>query len=92
MRNSAIDAMYYAYILRCADGTFYSGYTADLAARVRAHNLGRGAKYTRARRPVTLAYSESFSDRREAMRRECALKRLTHAQKASLIATHAPKC
>lgn len=77
--------MYYAYILRCADGTLYSGYAADLEARIRTHNLGRGAKYTRSRRPVTLAYAESFEDKREAMRRECAFKRLTHKEKEALI-------
>lgn len=77
--------MYYAYIVRCVDGTLYSGYAADPAARVRTHNAGRGAKYTRSRRPVALVYLEPFADKRDAMRRECALKRLTHVQKEALI-------
>ena len=77
--------MYYAYIVRCADGTYYSGYAADLPARVRSHNLGRGAKYTRSRLPVALVYSECFDGKSEAMRRECAFKRLTHAEKEALV-------
>ncbi|OQA72426.1 MAG: GIY-YIG nuclease superfamily protein [Firmicutes bacterium ADurb.Bin248] len=77
---------YYAYMLRCADGTLYSGCAADLAARVAAHNAGRGAKYTRARLPAALAYSEAFETRSEAMRRENEFKRLTRAQKLALIA------
>ncbi|HWQ57458.1 MAG TPA: GIY-YIG nuclease family protein [Clostridia bacterium] len=77
--------MYYAYMLRCADGTLYSGYAADLEARVRAHNAGRGAKYTRARLPVSLVYSEVFDTKSEAMRRENELKRLTRAQKLALF-------
>ena len=59
----------YTYILRCADGTLYCGWTNDLTARLAAHNSGRGAKYTRGRGPVTLAYSELFGTQGEAMRR-----------------------
>jgi len=77
---------YCAYILRCADGTLYSGYTADLVARVAMHNAGRGAKYTRARLPVALAYSEAFETKSGAMRRESAFKRMTRAEKLALIA------
>lgn len=76
---------YYAYILRCADNTLYCGYTVDLAHRLKVHNEGNGAKYTRARRPVTLAYKETFSSKSEAMKREAALKTLTHAEKERLI-------
>ena len=78
----------YAYMLRCADGTLYIGCTADLKARVRAHNgEGKmGAKYTRSRRPVTLAYYEICADQSAAMRREAALKRLARPQKEGLIA------
>nr|WP_122012871.1 GIY-YIG nuclease family protein [Maliibacterium massiliense] len=76
---------HYAYLLRCADGTIYSGYTTNLARRVQAHNQGSGAKYTRARLPVTLAYYEAFASKHEAMQREAALKKLTHAQKEALI-------
>ena len=78
--------MYYAYMVRCADGTLYSGYAANLDERIRTHNAGRGAKYTRARRPVALAYYESFEDKQDAMRREYAFKQLTRAQKEALIA------
>lgn len=76
---------YYTYLLRCADGTYYCGYAADLEARVRTHNAGRGAKYTRSRLPVTLVYSETFDTKQEAMSREWHLKRLTRAQKQALI-------
>ncbi len=75
----------YAYIVECADGTLYCGWTNDLEKRMAAHNAGQGAKYTRSRRPVTLKYYEEFEDRSEALRRECALKRLSHAEKQALI-------
>ena len=71
--------MNYAYLVRCADGTIYAGWTTDLARRVQAHNEGRGAKYTRSRRPVTLVYSEAFGTR------EAALKRLSRREKLALI-------
>lgn len=77
--------MYYAYMLRCADGTLYSGYARDVEKRVRAHNLGRGAKYTRARLPVALVYCEAFATRSEAMRRENAFKRMTREEKRALF-------
>ena len=79
----------FVYILRCSDGTLYTGWTADLCARVRAHNGvgGAGAKYTRSRRPVALAYYEEHGDSRAAMRREAAIKRLPRAEKEALIAT-----
>ena len=75
----------YAYILECADGTLYSGWTNDLKKRVAAHNAGQGAKYTRSRLPVRLRYYEEFAGKNEAMRREYALKQLTHAAKLALI-------
>lgn len=77
--------MYYAYMVRCADGTLYSGYAADVEKRVCVHNAGRGAKYTRARLPVTLVYSEAFEEKSLAMRREAALKKLTRREKEALI-------
>lgn len=77
--------MDYVYILRCADDTLYTGYTKDLARRVQTHNEGKGAKYTRARRPVTLAYHEVCRDKSEALRREAAIKKLTRAEKLDLI-------
>lgn len=76
---------YYAYMVRCADNTLYSGYTTDLERRLSAHNSGTGAKYTRSRRPVTLVYSEAFPTKSEAMRREAAFKHMTRAQKEALF-------
>lgn len=76
---------YFTYILRCADGSLYTGWTNDLQHRLTAHNSGRGAKYTRARRPVTLVYWETLSTKSEAMRREWAIKHLTRAEKLALI-------
>jgi DNA-3-methyladenine glycosylase II len=73
------------YILRCADGTLYTGWTNDLKRRVCAHNGGTGCKYTRTRAPVELAYYEEFEDRRDAQRREYAIKKLTRLEKERLI-------
>lgn len=76
----------YTYILRCADDTLYCGWTNDLTARLAAHNSGRGgAKYTRGRGPVALAYSELFETQSEAMRRESEIKKLPRARKLALI-------
>ncbi len=77
--------MFYVYLLRCNDDTLYCGYTTDIAKRLQAHNNGEGAKYTRSRRPVTLVYSEEFSAKTEALKRECAIKKLTRRQKLELI-------
>lgn len=77
----------YTYLLRCADGSLYTGWTNDLERRVKAHNAGSGAKYTRARRPVTLVYAEAFQTKEEAMQREAAIKQLTRKQKLCLIET-----
>ena len=81
----------YAYILKCADGTLYSGWTSDPKRRLISHNAGKGSKYTRSRRPVEMVYLESFDNQSEAMRREAALKRLTREQKLELIASFAPE-
>ena len=77
--------MNYVYLLRCADDTLYCGWTTDLEHRVRVHNSGRGAKYTRSRTPVKLVYFEEFEDRQEALSREWHLKRLTREEKLLLI-------
>ena len=77
--------MNYVYLLRCADGTLYCGWTTDLAARLEAHNSGNGAKYTRSRRPVVLVYHEEYDDRHEARSRECRIKRLSRQEKLALI-------
>ena len=73
--------MNYTYIVKCSDGTFYTGWTNDLTRRMEAHNQGRGAKYTKARRPVTLIYYETFETKEEAMKREYAIKRLSRKEK-----------
>jgi len=76
--------MPFVYIVRCSDGTLYTGWAVDVAARVKAHNAGRGAKYTRTRRPVKLIYSEELPTRAEAMRRELQIKRYPKAKKLEL--------
>ena len=83
---NALQLMNYVYMLRCADGSLYCGWTTDLTARLNAHNSGRGAKYTRSRLPVELVYQEAFEDQHAALSREWHLKRLTHAEKTALIA------
>jgi len=77
--------MNYTYMLRCADGTLYTGWTNDLEKRLAAHNAGTGSKYTRARRPVTLVWYEAHEDKADAQRREWAVKQLTRAQKLALM-------
>ena len=77
--------MNYTYILRCADGTLYTGWTNDLNRRVETHNRGRGGKYTRARLPVTLVYAESHETESDARRREVQIKQMTRADKLALI-------
>ena len=75
----------YTYILRCADGTYYCGWTNNLDRRLKAHNEGKGAKYTRSRRPVALVYYEAFYTKEEAMRREYEIKQLPRKKKEELI-------
>lgn len=77
--------MYHVYILRCADGTLYTGCTNDLERRLRTHNAGKGAKYTRARLPVELVYAEEAADKSQALRREAAIKALPRLEKLKLI-------
>ena len=76
---------YYAYMLRCNDNSIYSGYTVDLNKRLETHNMGKGAKYTRARLPVQLEYFEEFEDKKEALRREREFKKYTHNEKENII-------
>ncbi len=76
--------MNYTYILRCRDGSLYTGWTTDIEKRVRMHNEGKGAKYTRSRRPVKLVYYETFGTKEEAMSRENAIKRLSKKEKENL--------
>ena len=75
----------YTYILRCADGTFYTGWTNDLEKRLKSHNDGTASKYTRVRRPVELAYFEEHETKQAAMQREYAIKQMTRAQKTAII-------
>jgi putative endonuclease len=78
--------MWYVYVLTCADGTLYTGVTTELERRLAEHNAGaKGAKYTKTRRPVRLAYSETAADRSSALKREFAIKHLTREEKQRLI-------
>ena len=77
----------FVYMLRCKDGSLYTGWTNDLEHRLAMHNSGRGAKYTRGRGPLELVYSEELPDREAALRRECAIKKLRREQKLALLQT-----
>lgn len=76
---------FYCYILECADGTYYTGWTTDPDRRLKQHNKGIGAKYTSTRRPVKLAYLEPQANRTDAMKRELAIKKLKRIQKSKLV-------
>jgi len=78
---------HYVYILRCADDTLYTGYTTDPERRLREHNAGTGAKYTRGRTPVEIVYREAYDSRSAAMRREYEIKQLRRSEKVGLIDT-----
>jgi len=76
----------FCYIVECSDGSFYTGWTTDPEARIRAHNAGRGSRYTRTRRPVHLVLVERLQDRRSAMKRERSIKAMSRQRKLGLIA------
>ncbi len=76
---------FYCYLLECADGTFYTGWTTDPARREREHNAGSGARYTSTRRPVRMVYVEEVPDKISALKRELAIKRLPRKKKQALI-------
>lgn len=76
---------YFTYILKCADDTLYTGYTDDIEKRVFVHNSGKGAKYTRARLPVSLLYFEEFQSKSDALKREAQIKKLSRTKKLELI-------
>jgi putative endonuclease len=76
--------IHYVYLVQCADGTYYTGYTTDVTRRVAEHNAGRGARYTRSRRPVQLVHAEEWPSRSAALQREAALRRLPRQVKQSL--------
>ena len=84
------ETKHFAYLLLCADGTVYSGYSTDPSRRAATHNSGKGAKYTRSRLPVELVFTECFSTKGEALKREAALKKLSHAEKLALISSGPP--
>lgn len=77
----------FVYMLRCKDGSLYTGWTNDMEHRLAMHNSGRGAKYTRGRGPLELVYSEELPDKEAALRRECAIKKLRRKQKLALLQT-----
>ena len=77
--------MNYIYILKCNDGSLYTGWTNNLEKRIKAHAEGKGAKYTKARLPIELVYFEEYQDKREAMKREYAIKQLKRKEKLELI-------
>lgn len=77
--------MNYTYILKCSDNTLYTGWTNDLEKRLKAHNAGKGAKYTKTRLPVEIVYYEVFEDKIDAMKREYAIKQLSRKEKLKLI-------
>jgi len=82
---------FYVYILLCLDGSFYTGYTKDLDERTRLHENGKGARYTKSHKPQKLAYVELFNSRSSAMKRERAIKKLSHLQKQELIISQTKK-
>lgn len=81
----AIDRGWWVYVVSCADGSLYTGIARNPAARVAVHNAGRGARYTRSRRPVALVFTEPAVTRGEALRREAAIKQLPAAGKRALV-------
>lgn len=76
---------HWVYVVRCADGTYYTGYTVDVEERVALHNDGDGAKYTRGRTPVTLVHTESYATRSAALSREHEIKQLSRRKKEALV-------
>ena len=78
---------YYVYLAECCDKTLYCGYTTDIIKREKCHNSGKGAKYTKARLPVSIVYFENCASKSDALKREAAIKKLTRAEKLALIKT-----
>jgi putative endonuclease len=83
MSSDSVD--HYVYVIECVDGSLYTGYTTDVQRRVREHDAGEGAKYTRGRTPVELVYTESFESKSAAMSREYEIKQLSRAEKERLV-------
>ena len=82
-----MEQIWYLYMLRCRDGSLYTGITTDVEKRLEQHRSGKGAKYTRGRGPLELVYSEALPSRSEALKREAGIKRLRHEEKLQLIAS-----
>lgn len=76
---------FFCYVVECADGSYYTGWSTDPERRVKTHNAGKGAKYTKTRRPVKLVYVEELADKSSALKREFAIKQLTRRQKEKLV-------
>lgn len=84
---------HFVYILRCSDNSLYTGYTVDISRRLQEHNTGkRGAKYTRSRRPCVLVYTEEFSSKSDALRRECSIKKMSKLEKERLVSKYNARC
>ncbi len=83
--------MYYVYILKCGDGSFYCGYTNDVQKRFEKHKSGKGAKYTRSRLPLEIVYIEKFENKSDALKRECSIKSMTRLQKEKLVGDYLSK-
>ena len=90
-KEMQMESIWYLYILKCKDGTLYTGITTDVEKRLDAHRAGRGAKYTRGRCPLELVYQEQCSGHSEALKRECAVKALPRQQKQLLIQNYLDK-
>ena len=86
-KKNRIKEQNYTYIVQCSDGTYYTGWTNNLAKRIDTHNRGKGAKYTRSRAPVQLVYVESFETKEEAMSREYRIKKMSRKEKEEMIRT-----
>lgn len=83
-----MESKYYVYMLLCSDQTFYTGTSNNVEKRVKTHNAGKGAKYTKVRRPVQLMYTEELANKSAALKREIAIKKLTRQQKEQLLKSH----
>lgn len=84
-KGAPLKKKFFVYIVQCRDGSYYTGYTPDLEKRLKAHNSGKGAKYTRSRRPVRLVWKKGYKDFKKAISKEAEIKRLTRAQKEELV-------
>jgi putative endonuclease len=78
---------YYVYVILCVDGSFYTGYTKNIDTRIKLHESGKGARYTKMHKPQKIAYLELFDARAQAMKREKQIKKLSHQQKLNLISS-----